>query len=80
MEKVIWYNLNRFIIDKDNNCLIKCSGIYAYRFKLNKSKRYIGSAFNVAQRFRQHRYISFTYRANNNKLYNLVNKYGWDSM
>jgi group I intron endonuclease len=53
--------------------LIKGPGVYVYRFKLNKNRIYIGSAVNIAQRFRQHRYAS-------NKFYNLVKKYGLDNI
>jgi len=45
--------------------------------KLNDEKLYIGSAFNLSQRFRQHRYKVKAYNGNN-KFYNYVLKYGWD--
>lgn len=55
-------------------------GIYVYRFKLDASKIYIGSAVNIAQRFRQHRYRYSIYKGNNSKFYNLVKKYGLNNI
>lgn len=82
MENVIWYNLNEkgFIRQGDNKSLVKSPGIYAYRLKSDKNKVYIGSAVNIAQRFRQHRYRSLAYKANNKKFYNFINKYGWNNI
>ena len=57
MENIIWYNLDdKGFINK--GYLTKGPGIYAYRFKSDNNKLYIGSAINIAQRFRQHRYRS----------------------
>jgi len=73
MENIIWYkfNENGFIIG-DNEFLVQAPGIYVYRFKLDISKIYIGSAVNIAQRFRQHRCRCSIYKVNNSKFYNLV--------
>ena len=81
MENIIWYKLNEngFIIG-DNESLEQVPGIYVYRFKLDISKIYIGSAVNIAQRFRQHRYRCSIYKGNNSKFYNLVKKYGWNNI
>ena len=77
MENITWYNLNKvgFIISGNDNSLNKLPGIYVYRLKLDISKLYIGSATNLAQRFRQHRYRCSVYNKSNNKLYSLVKKY-----
>lgn len=82
MENIIWYkfNENGFIIG-DNEFLVQAPGIYVYRFKLDISKIYIGSAVNIAQRFRQHRYRCSIYKGNNSKFYNLEKKkYGWNNI
>ena len=81
MENTIWHNINNNgFIKGDNEFLVQGGGIYAYRFKSDVSIIYIGSAINIAQRFRQHRYRHSIYKGNNSKFYNLVRKYGWDSM
>jgi len=81
MESIVWYNLNKgYISDGNNISLTQYPGVYVYRLKLNKNKIYTGSAVNIAQRFRQHRYKCYVYTKNNNKLYNLVQKYGWDNI
>jgi group I intron endonuclease len=82
MEEIIWYNLDEkgFIRKGDNKSLLQGPGIYAYRLKLDKNKVYVGSAVNVAQRFRQHRYRCSIYKSNNSKFYNLVIKYGWNNI
>jgi len=54
--------------------------IYAYGLKLHKNKVYVGSALNVAQRFRQHGYRCSIYKSNNSKFYNLVIKHGWNNI
>lgn len=41
---------------------------------------HIGSAVDIAQRFRQHRNKDSIHKGNNSKLYNLINKHGWDSI
>lgn len=51
------------------------AAIYIYMYKLNNEKLYIGSAFNVSQRLRQHRYRVKVYNGNN-MFYNYVSKYG----
>lgn len=81
MKNIIWYKLNEkgFIV-KNSECLEKCPGIYAYRFKLDINKLYVGSTINIAQRFRQHRYRCLIYTDNSSKLYNLVKKYGWNNI
>nr|YP_009469556.1 hypothetical protein [Pseudocercospora mori]AVE15066.1 hypothetical protein [Pseudocercospora mori] len=68
------------MIKGDNKSLPQSPGIYAYRSKLDKSKVYIGSAINIAQRFRQHRYRCSIYKSNNSKFYNLVIKHGWGNI
>lgn len=81
-KNIKWYNLDAdgFIKDNPNNSLAKAPGIYAYRLKLDNSRSYIGSAINIAQRFRQHRYrchVSQVKNKYNNLLYNSINKHGW---
>lgn len=55
------------------------SGIYAYRLIFDETRFYIGSAINLAQRFRQHRYKCSKYKGNNNKFYYAVKKYEWNN-
>lgn len=64
----------------DDNGLNRWAGIYLYRLKSDKSKIYIGSATKLAQRFRQQLYRCSVYEKSNQKLYSLVNKYGWDNL
>lgn len=80
MEKIKWIKLNKngLIINSDDKILKYYDGIYAYRFKSENNKLYIGSAIYIAQRFRQHRYRFSIYNGYNNKFYNLVKKYAWD--
>lgn len=84
MENIIWQNLNKdgFICRDTKEFFLeeKASGIYTYRLKLDRDRVYIGSALNLAQRFRQHRYRYSIYKGNNNKFYSLVRKYGWDNI
>jgi len=82
MKGIIWYNLDEkaFIREGDNKSLWQGAGLYAYRLKLDKNKVYIGSAINVAQRLRQHRYRCSIYKSNKSKLYNLVIKHGWSKI
>ena len=42
----------------------------------NDNYYYIGSAINLSQRFRQHRYKATLIK---NKFYNYINKYGWEN-
>lgn len=60
------YILNRI---RNDNMLGMGSGIYAYRFIFDETRFYIGSAINLAQRFRQHRYKCSKNKGNNNKFY-----------
>ena len=55
-------------------------GVCAFRSKTDTGKLDNGSATNLAQRFRQHRHRCPVYNKSNNKLYNLVQKYGWESL
>ena len=81
MKNIIWYKIDKNgFIKGDNEYLEQVPGIYAYRFGSDADIIYIGSAINIAQRFRQHRYRSSIYKGNNSKFYSLVRKYGWDSI
>lgn len=62
------------------NILGKGAGIYAYRLISDRTKFYIGSAQNLSQRFRQHRYRYSIYKGNNSKFYNVISKHGWDNI
>lgn len=79
MENLKWIKLNKqgFIADNYKSILSNDAGIYAYRLIFDKTKIYIGSAQNLSQRFRQHRYRYSIYKGNNSKFYNNINKYGW---
>lgn len=82
MENLKWIKLNKqgFIPDNYKNILSNDAGIYAYRLISDKTKIYIGSAQNLSQRFRQHRYRYSIYKGNNSKFYNMINKYGWNNI
>ena len=77
-KNVICYILSKdgLISEGDNKYLSKSFCIY--RVNSDKNKMYIGSVMNIAQHFRQHRYKSSIHKMNNNKLYNLIKKYGWN--
>ena len=49
--------------------LAKGSVIYAYRLIFDETRFSIGSAINLAQRFKQHRNKCSKYIGNNNKFY-----------
>lgn len=82
MENLKWIKLNKqgFIADNYKSILSNDAGIYAYRLIFDKTKIYIGSAQNLSQRFRQHRYRYSIYKGNNSKFYNMINKYDWSNI
>lgn len=82
MENLKWIKLNKngFIADKYKSILSNDAGIYAYRLTFDNTKIYIGSAQNLSQRFRQHRYRYSIYKGNNSKFYNMINKYDWSNI
>lgn len=73
-------NEKGFIRGGDSKSLSQGPGIYAYRLKSDNNRLYVGSAVNISQRFRQHRYRSSIYKGNGSKFYNLINKYGWNNV
>lgn len=74
-----WFALDaKGSISNPKKFLEKKAAIYIYQYIDDKMIYYIGSANNLSQRFRQHKY-----RVNKNikscpKFYNYVLKYGWD--
>lgn len=78
MGKLKWIKLNKqgSIADNYKSILTNDGGIYAYSLISDKTKIYKGSAQNISQRFRQHRYKYSVYKGNNSKFYNNINKYG----
>ena len=82
MENLKWIKLNKngFIADKYKSILSNDAGIYAYRLTFYNTKIYIGSAQNLSQRFRQHRYRYSIYKGNISKFYNMINKYDWSNI
>ena len=85
--KFIWFYLDEkgFISftsykDKCVKPLKNKGGVYIYQSLLDINKFYIGSAVNIAQRFRQHRYrINVSYKPNS-IFYNYITKYGWNNI
>lgn len=82
LDSINWLYLNEkgYILPNDNklslSILEKKAGVYIYQYILDKSKIYIGSTGNIAERIRQHR------RSANkgkicSKFYNCVRKHGW---
>lgn len=84
LKNLKWIKLNKqgFIADNYKSILSNDAGIYAYRLIFDKTKIYIGSAQNLSQRFRQHRYRYSIYKGNNSnsKFYNMINKYDWSNI
>ena len=58
--------------------LAKKSAIYVYQYIDDKTKYYIGSAKDISQRFRQHRYRVSRNIKSCPMFYNYVLKYAWD--
>ena len=78
LNKIIWYNINRFgYID---NILQNKAAIYIYFCNIN-NKYYIGSTVNLSARISTHRSRIFNwskYKNNNSSLlYETILKYGW---
>ena len=75
-------NLNEkgFIRRKVNKFLSQGPSICAYKLNLDKYRIYIGSAINIALRFRQHRYRCSVYKNNKSKFGNLVIKPAWNNI
>lgn len=83
MENTKWLKLNKkgYILNhiRNDSMLGIGSGIYAYRLIFDNTRFYIGSTINLAQCFRQHRYRCSKYIGNNNKFYNAIKNFGWNS-
>jgi hypothetical protein len=78
LTNISWITLNKKgLINEPNIRLNNQATIYIYQLIEDNRKIYIGSTFNLAQRFWQHRYRI----SKNNKscpiFYNYVTKYGW---
>jgi len=55
------------------------SGIYKITNKINK-KHYVGSAYDLYKRYKEHRSALTSNRHHNNQLTRFVNKYGIDNL
>jgi hypothetical protein len=77
LTNVSWITLNKKgLIENLDIKLNNKAAVYIYQFVPDKSKIYIGSTFNLAQRFRQHRYRVSKDSKSCPKFYNLIKKHG----
>lgn len=77
---VSWIRLNKKgLIEDPSIRLNNKAAIYIYQLIKNKSKIYVGSTCNLAERIKQHRYSVNNGRKNCPKFYNFVRKHGWDN-
>ena len=83
LETINWLYLNEKGYVLPNNklslsILEKKAGVYIYQYILDKSMIYIGSAYDITERIRQHR-LSANKGKTCPKFYNYVRKHGWDN-
>jgi len=79
---IAWFLLSAdgFLIDlvKGKIALENKSAVYIYQYLDDETVYYIGSAVNLSQRFRQHRYRVSRSVKSCPFFYNYVSKYGWN--
>ena len=75
-----WHALdeNGFIKDS-NGSLLNKAAIYIYQSILDKEKIYIGSTYDLSNRFNQHRTLAISGSTACPIFYNSVRKYGWNN-
>lgn len=86
MKNINWFNLDEvgnIVVNNIITYLPSRPAIYAYKIKWNyKELYYIGSTFDLARRFRQHRYrakLCFENNEYNTLFYNYIKTYGWEN-